>query len=204
MSGRGHGDARHGGHGDIGPVEPAGRTEAPPPDPPHPRGPVPRRQILLLAGLAAALAALLAPRGEHRPGPAPPPDGRPPVPALVAHLRYAGPAPAAPGPPGAFALRLWAAADSPYEVVAVRQGYPGLSVSLRGGGPVPVTPGQAVLLTVDYRVTDCSSAPPDAGMPFLDVTLRNTRAMQTVSQILGGAVSAGSVRTAAFGLPDFR
>ncbi|WP_407912568.1 hypothetical protein [Kitasatospora sp. NE20-6] len=105
---------------------------------------------------------------------------------MVSHLRYAGPAPAAPGSPGTFALRLWAAADSPYEVVAVRQGYPGLSVSLRGGGPVPVTPGQAVLLTVDYRVTDCSSAPPDAGMPFLDVTLRNTRAMQTVSQILGG------------------
>jgi hypothetical protein len=50
---------------------------------------------------------------------------------------------------------------------------------------VTVTPERPVLLTVEYRVTDCAGAPPDAGMPFLDVTLRNTRAIQTISQILG-------------------
>ncbi|MDR3032085.1 MAG: Tat pathway signal sequence domain protein, partial [Kitasatospora sp.] len=37
------------------------------------------------------------------------------------------------------------------------------------------------------KVTDCSGAPADATLPFLDVTLRNTRAMETVSQILGDA-----------------
>ncbi|MEV6207795.1 Tat pathway signal sequence domain protein [Kitasatospora sp. NPDC051914] len=185
MSGTRRGGARPGGHGYLGPVEPAEGTEAPPPAPLPLRDLLSRRQKLVLAGVFAAVVALLTVRHPvQRPHP-PPPSDPPRIPSVVSHLRYAGPV-GPPGGPGApFALRVSAEADEPYEVTAVRQSYPGLSVSVTGGLPVRVTPGQSVLLTVEYRVTDCAGAPPDAGMPFLDVTLRNTRAIETVSQILG-------------------
>jgi hypothetical protein len=35
------------------------------------------------------------------------------------------------------------------------------------------------------RVTDCGKAPENPGLPFLDVTLRNTRAIEAHSFILG-------------------
>ncbi|MFD9125182.1 hypothetical protein [Kitasatospora sp. NPDC059571] len=109
----------------------------------------------------------------------------PPLPSVVSHFHYGGQVSAAAGPGGRFALRLRAEGDAPFEVTGVQSNYPGLSVSVAGGLPVAVGPGRPVELTVAFAVTDCAQAPPDAGLPFLDVTLRNTRAIETVSQILG-------------------
>ncbi|MEV7176217.1 Tat pathway signal sequence domain protein [Kitasatospora sp. NPDC093679] len=185
MSGARHGGAAPGGHGHLGPIEPAEGTEAPPPPPLPLHHLLSGRQKIVLAAVFAAVAVVLTLRHPGRdPTPAPAAEA-PPVPSVVSHLHYAGPVSPPAGPGQVFALRVSAEADRPYEVVAVRQSYPGLSVTVTGGLPVTVTPERPVLLTVEYRVTDCAGAPPDAGMPFLDVTLRNTRAIETVSQILG-------------------
>ncbi|MEV8093894.1 Tat pathway signal sequence domain protein [Kitasatospora sp. NPDC085879] len=185
MSGARHDGADPGGHGYLGPIEPAEGTEAPPPPPLPLHRLLSGRQKIVLAVLFASVVVVLTLRHPARDPQPPPAADPPPVPSVISRLSYAGPA-APPGGPGQdFALRVAAEADGPYDVVAVRQSYPGLSVTVRGGLPVTVRPEQPVLLTVEYRVTDCAGAPPDAGMPFLDVTLRNTRAIQTISQILG-------------------
>jgi hypothetical protein len=184
MSGRGRsGDGPPAEGGALGPVEAAEGTAAARPAPPAVRL-LTRRQRFVLAGLFAAVVAVLAAR---HPGRHPPPAvaDPPPLPSQVSHFHYAGQVAVAGGPGGSFALRLRAEADSPFEVTAVRSNYPGLSVSVAGGLPVAVAAQGAAVLTVDFRVTDCAGAPPDAGMPLLDVTLRNTRAIETVSQILG-------------------
>ncbi|WP_190209217.1 hypothetical protein [Kitasatospora indigofera] len=51
--------------------------------------------------------------------------------------------------------------------------------------PIRVTPGQPVEEDVRYVVTERLAAAAEAGLPFLDVTLRNTRAIQAARRDLG-------------------
>ncbi|WP_143200304.1 hypothetical protein [Kitasatospora sp. CB01950] len=87
----------------------------------------------------------------------------------------------------ALSLTVHNTGPAPVDVLGVSQGYRGLSVVVSGWLPQTVPPGQTISLRVGLRVTDCPTAPADAAQPELDVTLRNARGMQTVSQILGDA-----------------
>jgi hypothetical protein len=171
--------------GFLGPVEAVGGTLALPP--PDTRRELTKRQGRVLAALLLAGALALLARGAEPPG-TPPPS----YPSQLSHITYGGVVRAATGPGGEFELRVLARDDGPgpYEITAIRQEYRGLTVAPTGALPRRVTPKAATEIVLVYRVTDCGAAPPDAGLPFLDVTLRNARAAQTVSQILGSGYAA--------------
>ncbi|MFJ5231755.1 Tat pathway signal sequence domain protein [Kitasatospora sp. NPDC088391] len=170
----------------LGPVEPGEGTWTPlalPVEPPL----LSRRQKYALTLLLLALAFFLTIRhGANRPEQAAnsPPATTVPVPSQSTRITYGGPADRW---QDSFALWLAVQNTGPtsVDVLGISQGYQGLSVSVTGWLPQTVPAGRTVTLRVGLRVTDCSAAPPDAGLPFLDVTLRNTRAMETASQILG-------------------
>ncbi|MEU6808471.1 hypothetical protein ABZ920_05575 [Streptomyces sp. NPDC046831] len=78
----------------------------------------------------------------------------------------------------------------PVETIRVSQPYAGLAVT-----PSPATPFRTKAraprkVTITMHVTECGKVPENAGLPFLDVTLRNTRAMQAQSFILGPRYAA--------------
>ncbi|MEV4557547.1 Tat pathway signal sequence domain protein [Kitasatospora sp. NPDC049285] len=172
--------------GFLGPVE-AGEGTWTPLRPIHdPEQPLlsGRQKLVLVSVLLLIAAALTARHAAHRPAQdanSPPP---PPYPSQAMRFGYGGPAPFGQED---FALKLTAhnGSAAPVDVLGVSQGYRGLSVVVSGWLPQTVPAGASVELRVGLKVTDCSAAPADAGLPFLDVTLRNTRAMETVSQILG-------------------
>ncbi|RAJ43728.1 hypothetical protein K353_01988 [Kitasatospora sp. SolWspMP-SS2h] len=179
--------------GFLGPVEPGEGTWTPlvlRPEPPPERPPrlLSRRQKCVLASLLLLLALGLTIRhAVNYPGRAsgsPPPGQLPPFPSQSTRFEYDGPAPAG---SDSFALRLAVrnTGSAPVDVLGVSQGYRGLTVRVSGWLPRTVPPGGTLSLLVGLEVVDCSGAPGDASLPFLDVTLRNTRAMETVHQILG-------------------
>ncbi|MFD8482494.1 hypothetical protein [Kitasatospora sp. NPDC059673] len=147
------------------------------------------RQKSLVVGLLLALALALTVRHAMDRSTAeansPPPPALP-FPSQATRFEYGGPLPAWQDS-FALSLRVHNTSAGPVDVLGVSQGYRGLSVVVSGWLPQTVPPGQTVSLRVGLRVTDCSAAPADAGMPFLDVTLRNARAMETVSEIPGDA-----------------
>ncbi|WP_441246668.1 Tat pathway signal sequence domain protein [Kitasatospora sp. McL0602] len=137
---------------------------------------------LLLAGGALLIARNVVDRPPHAA------NSPPPYPSSVAAFSYLGALTDAVPGGHQFALRVRATATGqpPYDLVSVRQDYPGVSIAVSSLPlPTSVRPGSPVDFTVLYVVTDCAAAPRDAGMPFLDVTLRNAQAIQTLSQILG-------------------
>ncbi|GGQ60167.1 Tat pathway signal sequence domain protein [Kitasatospora griseola] len=138
--------------------------------------------VLLLLALALFLTARHAMERTAAAANSPPPEL--PFPSQSTRFQYGGRLPVG---QESFALSLTVhnAGPGPVDVLGVSQGYRGLSVVVGGWLPQTVPPGQTVSLRVGLKVTDCSAAPADAGLPFLDVTLRNTRALETTSQILG-------------------
>ncbi|POX60221.1 Tat pathway signal sequence domain protein [Streptomyces sp. Ru62] len=188
----------------IGPPEPGEGTRAW--DGGRPRNPRPpgrtraaltawyarhRRITVTLAAAAVALAGggyLYATR-PHRP---PPPEHRAhaqvPYPAQVVDMTYLdGRTTPAGAPPRSFsfAVLLSVASGPPVTVTRVTQPYAGLSVKTEPAVPFRTRAGSARKVTITMHVTECEKAPQNAGLPFLDVTLRNTRAIQVQSFILG-------------------
>lgn len=178
--------------GSIGPVEPGEGSwtqlvlrPGPRPDPP-PRLLTRRQKRLLASFLPLCALALTALRFANYPEQAansPPPQSVP-FPSQSTRFTYAGPVP---DQPGVFSLELAVhnTGPGPVDVLGVRQGYRGLTVLVSGWLPRTVPPGGTVSLRVGLRVADCAGAPADATLPFLDVTLRNTRAIEDHSFILG-------------------
>lgn len=196
----------------LGPVEPGeGTWSSPVPSADRQvggGGPPSRRQKYALAAVLLLFALFLTVRHfAHRPEHAansPPPAGVP-FPSQSTLVTYGGPV-----PPwqDAFALELRVHNSAPVavDVLGVSQGYRGLAVLVSGWLPQTVPAGGTVSLRIGLRVTDCAGAPMDAGLPFLDVTLRNTRAMETVSQILGDSYARdlSAALHSACGVPDNR
>ncbi|MFJ1702396.1 Tat pathway signal sequence domain protein [Kitasatospora sp. NPDC088346] len=208
-TGRERGAGPPAGRGSLGPVEAArGTVEAGPTGHrpthrrPHPAD-LTRRQKYALATLLLAAATLPA-TGHAGSRPEQAANSPPPYPAQITHFRYAGTGPAAVAGGDGFALRVTVRNDGPgpVELVAVRQSYRGVEVTAPGALPRRLDPGVTAVVEVVFRVTDCAQAPPDAGMPFLDVTLRNTRAIQTLSQILGDAYAGDLSRNLHIACPD--
>ncbi|MER6461781.1 Tat pathway signal sequence domain protein [Streptomyces sp. NPDC001228] len=173
----------------IGPVEPGegthdreGLPDLAPTSPPHPGR---RRAALALALAAAALAGggyLYATR-PHTP---PPPEV--PYPAQTVAFAFLGDRLTPPGAPTrslSFAVRMSVQAGPPVTVDRITQPYAGLTLTEAPGAPFRTKAGTPRDITITMHVTDCATVPKDAGLPFLDVTLRNTRAIQVQSFILG-------------------
>ncbi|MEU7406739.1 MULTISPECIES: Tat pathway signal sequence domain protein [unclassified Streptomyces] len=176
----------------IGPIEPGEETHAR--DTPHarPRGRLARRYDRHRRAVLASAAALVVLAGggylyasRPEPGPAPPP----PYPSQVVDVVYVAPVA---GPPGdragdfSFSVLLSVRSGPPVTVTRLTQPYDGLSVTSSPRAPFQTKSHSARKIIFTIRVTECEKAPRNLSLPFLDVTLRNTRAIQAHSFILGG------------------
>jgi hypothetical protein len=182
----------------IGPVEPGEGTRAWT-HPDTPAAPAPprsrplrlydthRRALLATLTAAALLAAggsLHATRPRER-TPAPP---APPFPSQVVDVTYLGATAVPPGSrPRTFAFEVLLGVESgpSVTVTALTQPYTGLSLTTTPRPPFRTRAGSARKIVITMQVTQCGKVPRNAGLPFLDVTLRNARAIEDHSFILG-------------------
>lgn len=179
----------------VGPVEPGDGThawdvlDAPLPD--RPRGRLAefheRHRRAVLATLAAAV--LFAGGGYlYATRPQPPAPLPPPYPSQVTDLHYLSWEPTPEGAPErsfSFGVELNVLAGPPVSVTRISQPYAGLSVKSAPAAPFRTRAGSSRKIIVTMHVTQCRKVPWNAGLPFLDVTLRNTRAIEVHSFILG-------------------
>ncbi|WP_371674581.1 Tat pathway signal sequence domain protein [Streptomyces sp. NBC_00289] len=142
------------------------------------------------AALAAATAAALLAGGGYlygsRPQKPPPPEA--PYPAQVVDVTYLDDVATPKGVrPGSFSFAVLLSVESgpPVTVTRVSQPYAGISLTSAPRAPFRTKAGAGRKIVVTMHVMDCRKAPKGAGLPFLDVTLRNTRAIQVQSYILG-------------------
>ena len=148
---------------------------------------VPRRtRLIASAGLLMALPAAAGIRALTHPAAAGPPA---PWPVHATDITYTGISRPADRQSRSFSFTLRAEATSrtPVTVEAVRQGYRDVRARVTPGLPTTLRSGHPRRITVTMTVRSCDGLPLDASLPFLDVTLRNTRARQEISQILGDA-----------------
>ncbi|KUO22874.1 Tat pathway signal sequence domain protein [Streptomyces dysideae] len=182
----------------VGPVEPGEGTRAW--DAPEPGAPLlaaPRRGRLARlyarrrrSVLVTAIAAVLLAGGGYlyATRPQEPPPAAAVYPSLVVDVGYLGEEPL---PAGAsrgafsFAVKVTTHSGPPVTVLRVTQPYSGISLSSAPRLPVRTAAGSSHKIVITMHVTECANVPQNAGLPFLDVTLRNTRAMQVHSFILG-------------------
>ncbi|MER7665112.1 MULTISPECIES: Tat pathway signal sequence domain protein [unclassified Streptomyces] len=142
-----------------------------------------RRVVMIAAAMAVALAGagyLYATR------PLPPPPPPTPWPAQAVGVAYGGPV----GPHGDprvfdFSITFETLSGPPVTVVRIDQNSRALTLVASPSPPFTVRAGSSRIVHVSLRVSDCEKVARNAGLPFLDVTLRNTRAMQQQSFILG-------------------
>ncbi|MEU5333789.1 Tat pathway signal sequence domain protein [Streptomyces asoensis] len=139
-----------------------------------------------------ALAALLLAGGGYlwatRPHDTRQAAPAPPFPSQVVDVSYLGEVAVPPGTrPRSFAFAVLLGVDSgpPVTVTRVAQPYAGLSLTSAPRAPFRTKAGAAHKVVVTMRVTECGKTPRGVGLPFLDVTLRNARAIQVHSFILG-------------------
>ncbi|MEU7055640.1 Tat pathway signal sequence domain protein [Streptomyces sp. NPDC046197] len=180
----------------VGPLEPGEGTHAwdtPDPDvPPRSRsGLLPRlydrhrRAALSTAAIALVFAGggyLYATRPHQPPPPAPP------FPSQVVDVAYLSPVlTPRDAAPRSFSLAVLVSvqAGPPVTVIRISQPYAGLSLTSAPAVPFRVAAGTARKIVITMRVTECEKVPEDAGLPFLDVTLRNARAIEVHSFIPG-------------------
>jgi hypothetical protein len=91
----------------------------------------------------------------------------------------------APGRSFTFEVALSVQSGPPVTVTRLSQPYAGLSLTSEPRVPFRTSAGAARKVTITMHVTDCEKAPENAGLPFLDVTLRNARAIEAHSYIPG-------------------
>ncbi|KFG00542.1 Tat pathway signal sequence domain protein [Streptomyces europaeiscabiei] len=182
----------------VGPVEPGEGTRArdvpeadlaPPPAPPHGRFTrvyARHRRALLAAAVAVAVLAGGGYLYATRPKPEPEPEA--PYPSQALGVSYLGPVTRAAKAPRAsfgFEVELSVRSGPPVTVERMTQPYAGLSLRTDPRTPVRIGTDRPRKIVITMRVTECGKAPENAGLPFLDVTLRNTRAIEAHSFILG-------------------
>jgi hypothetical protein len=142
------------------------------------------------AALAAAAAVIAVAGGGYlyatRPPQPPPPQV--PYPAQAMTMSYLRDGTAGAGAPARgfrFDVLLSVDAGPPVTVSRVSQPYAGLRLTTEPRTPFRTKAGSPRKITITMHVTECGKVPKDAGLPFLEVTLRNTRAIQNQSFILG-------------------
>jgi hypothetical protein len=183
----------------VGPVEPGEGTRAwEPTDVPDSGRRRPRGRLARFlddhcrAALAVLTAAALLAGGGYlyatRPHDAAPAAAEPPYPSQVVDVTYLGTRAVPPGTrPRTFAFEVLLSVESgpPVTTTRLSQPYAGLSLTSSPRAPFRTKPGSARKIVITMQVTECGEVPGNAGLPFLDVTLRNARAIQVHSFILG-------------------
>lgn len=177
----------------VGPVEPGEgtRVQDAPPAPLPQRGPLAghferHRRVVLGSLITAAVLAGSGYLYVTRPRPEPPPA--PPYPNQVTDIAYLRPGTTSSNTASrgfTFEVEVITESGPPVTVTRISQPYAGLSVTSSPRTPFRTKAGSPRKITVTLRVTECGNVPRNAGLPFLDVTLRNTRAIQVHSFILG-------------------
>lgn len=194
----------------IGPVEPGEDTydhepALAPPAPPAPHQRRRRRAALTLAAAALAGAAgltLYLTRPEPPPPPPPPPT---PWPSQSVSVTYAGEMSRPRSGDRSFTFAVAFAQESGPPVTVRRVTQPSAALSVSTGPPTPFTvkTGAPRKLIIRMHIRACGEVPRNAGLPFLEVTLRNKRAIEKQSYILGpeyandlsGALASACPRT---------
>ncbi|WP_419994070.1 hypothetical protein [Streptomyces boninensis] len=152
-----------------------------------------RRLLLLTGGLLLVVGLIgygLATRRAAAPGPPRVPARTPvPYPLQSTELRYIkidGPI----AGEKVFHVRMTAKSSTGASITRVTQGYDGLRLKIGPPVPIELPQGQNVKFTVTFEARLCRGVPLHARMAYLDVTLRNTRAIQAYSAILGDRYAA--------------
>ncbi|MFA3874483.1 Tat pathway signal sequence domain protein [Streptomyces sp. MMCC 100] len=185
----------------VGPVEPGEDTRVREAPRPRPRGRLARhydrhRRTVLASG--AALVVLAGGGYLYASRPQPPPAPPPPYPSQAIDLVYVAPVTGSPGAAAGgfgFTVLLSVRSGPPVTVTRLTQPYDGLSVSSSPATPFQTKSHSARKIIVTLRVTECEKAPRNPGLPFLDVTLRNARAIESHSFILGTRYARDLSRT---------
>ena len=182
----------------VGPVEPGEGTRARDiPEgntavlPRRPRGRLAQwynRHRRAALGAVTAIVLLAAGGYLYATRPHRPPPPAPPYPSQVVDITYVEPVstpePAQPGS-FSFAVDLSVLSGPPVTVRDITQPYAGLTLTSQPHTPFRTRAGDSRKIVITVHVTQCRKAPESAGLPFLDVTLRNTRAIEVHSFILG-------------------
>lgn len=186
----------------IGPVEPVDSPEADASyeiiggDPPrltdrwHALSPRARRAALAAGAIGVAAAGVLLLPPTRTPDRAEPPEPVP-WPANVTEWRYLGLAQTVNSPTTSGFFRFAVTVDSgpPVTLRVTGAEFTGLTAHATPEESFTVHAGATRRITVQVSVSGCSDLPLKADLPFLDVTLRNTRAIQHHSFIFGSAYS---------------
>ncbi|MDX3450489.1 hypothetical protein PV396_00775 [Streptomyces sp. ME02-8801-2C] len=147
-----------------------------------------RRAVVGTAVLAATTAAVIALL--------PPEDSAPtstlvpmPGPANVTTFRYTGLAATFDSTPasGLFRFAVTVHSGPPVTLRVTGAGAEGLTARISPAQNSAIDAGTTHRITVQISVADCARLPRDTRHPFLDVTLRNTRAIQRHRFNFGGA-----------------
>ncbi|WP_105972644.1 hypothetical protein [Streptomyces geranii] len=150
-----------------------------------------RRAVLgaVVLGLSAAGIVALLPAEPDAPAPAHNTLTPMPWPASVTTFRYTGLAATFASTPasGLFRFAVTVHSGPPVTLRVNGAAFDGLTARISPTETVTVNAGTTRRITVQVSVVDCAALPLDADLPFLDVTLRNTRAIQHHSFIFGGA-----------------
>ncbi|MGW2049471.1 Tat pathway signal sequence domain protein [Streptomyces sp. NPDC001858] len=172
------------------------------PDSPDAQSPTPVRGALARlarfhrahrrAASAALAAVLLLAGGGYlyatRPQKTEPAAPAPPFPSQTVDVSYLGEIAVPPGTrPRTFAFEVLLSVDSgpPVTLTRLTQPYAGLTLTSAPPAPFRTEKGAARKIVVTVHVSECGKVPRNVGLPFLDVTLRNARAIQDHSFILG-------------------
>ncbi|WP_405815669.1 hypothetical protein OG241_14080 [Streptomyces sp. NBC_01390] len=146
-----------------------------------------RRAVVGAAALGATTAAVIALL--------PPEPSAPthtlvamPWPSNVTTFRYTGLAATFDSAPasGLFRFAVTVHSGPPVTLRVIGAGLDGLAARISPTETSTVDAGTTQRITVQISVVDCASLPDDAGPPLLDVTLRNTRAIQHQRFAFGG------------------
>lgn len=182
----------------VGPVEPGEGTRAwdvpeadavPVPDPPRGRyAQVYARHRRAVSAVAAAVVVLAGGGCLYATRPEPAPPSEAPYPSQAVGVSYLGPVPRPAGTPRGsfgFEMELSVRSGPPVTIERITQPYAGLSLTTDPHIPVRIAADASRKMAITMRVTECAKVPENAGLPFLDVTLRNTSAIEAHSFILG-------------------
>ncbi|MCX5047440.1 MULTISPECIES: hypothetical protein [unclassified Streptomyces] len=193
----------------IGPVEPAGPVEAhtgdapatpqdaPPPDVIGTDSPrltdrwhalLPRTRATALAAAAATLAAAVWLLTAQLPA-TPPEEPTAPWPSTTTAFHYKGVADTPAATTRDFRFDVSVHDGPPVTISDITATPAGLHTRTTPPTTFTVRAGTTHRITVRITVTDCGGLPLNVNLPFLDVTLRNTQAIQHYSFIFGGSYS---------------
>ncbi|MFD8223595.1 hypothetical protein ACFV16_05405 [Streptomyces massasporeus] len=152
-----------------------------------------RRAVVAVAVISVAAAWAVALPQALAPDPGPPPyeptPAPTPWPATVTAWHYLGRADPLNSPvkTGRFRFAVTVERGPDVTLRVAGTSYPGLTARAVPAPAVTVPAGTPHGVTVEITVSHCSALPPEVDHPFLDVTLRNVRAIQRHSFIFGRA-----------------